>query len=78
MERGYLSDGMVDSSAAAAALTQDLVVFEAGDGVLGDGAFAEPFVSRICDDLPVGSEARGMDPVAALVTAVPGQLGMRG
>jgi hypothetical protein len=39
--------GVVDRVAAASALPQDLVVFEAGDGVFGDcPAFAEPAVAR--------------------------------
>ncbi|WP_234542367.1 hypothetical protein [Streptomyces shenzhenensis] len=34
---GNTGDGVVDAVAAAAALPEYLVVFEAGDGVLGDG-----------------------------------------
>jgi hypothetical protein len=34
---GDAGDGVVDRVAAASALAEDLVVFESGDGVFGDG-----------------------------------------
>jgi hypothetical protein len=38
VQRGDAGDGVIDSPAAASALAEDLVVFEAGDGVFGDRA----------------------------------------
>jgi hypothetical protein len=56
---GDAGDGVVDRGAAAAALAQYLVVFEAGGGVLGAGsAFAESAVVAVADDAAVGSAAR--------------------
>jgi hypothetical protein len=47
---------VVDRLAAASALTEYLVVLQAGDGVLGDGtAFAEPLVVAVADDATVGA-----------------------
>jgi hypothetical protein len=73
VERRDASDGMVDCLASAAALPEDLVVFEASDGVFGYGApFAEPFAVPVFDDAAVFSAVRRPDPVAAAVAAVAG------
>jgi hypothetical protein len=46
-------DGVVDRVAAASAWAQDLVVFEAGDGVFCDGsAFTEPAAVPVCEVPP--------------------------
>src|SRR5262249_10743413 len=64
---------MVDCFAAAAALPEDLVVFERSDGVLGYGApFPEPAVVSVFDDAAVWSAARCSRLVAAAVAAVAG------
>ncbi|MFF3518015.1 hypothetical protein [Streptomyces sp. NPDC002573] len=47
VECGDAGDGVVDRLAAAPALVEDLMVYEPGDGVLGDGpSFAEPACRR--------------------------------
>ncbi|MEU6325347.1 hypothetical protein, partial [Streptomyces sp. NPDC047009] len=56
MKRRDAGDGVVDGVAAAAALPQDLMVFEACDGVFGYcSPFPEPFVGPIFDDAAVWS-----------------------
>jgi hypothetical protein len=71
VECGDAGDGVVDPLAAASALAEDLVDFEAGDGVFCDGAaFTETAAVSVCDDAPVGSSSWCADAVAAAVAAV--------
>jgi hypothetical protein len=73
VECGDAGDGMVNAGASASALAEDLVVFEAGDGVFGDrSAFAEPAVGSVFDDAAVRSSARAADAVDAAVPSVAG------
>jgi hypothetical protein len=59
VQRGDAGDGVVDRGAAAADLAEDLVVFQAGDGVFGAGsALAESLVVAVADDFAVGSASR--------------------
>jgi hypothetical protein len=73
VECGDPGDGVVGRVAAGAALAEDWVVFEASDGVFGDGsAFTEPAVVVVFDDAPVWfwSPAWRSDALAAVVAAV--------
>ncbi|MGI5137375.1 MULTISPECIES: hypothetical protein [unclassified Streptomyces] len=71
MDCGDAGDAMVDGIATAPALAEDLVVFEAGDGVFFDRSpFAEPSVGVVFDDAAVGSAAWRAHAVDAAVAAL--------
>ncbi|MGW9031095.1 hypothetical protein ACWGQ5_45005, partial [Streptomyces sp. NPDC055722] len=67
-------DGMVGAVVFASALSKDLVVFEAGDGVFGDSvAPTEPVVVPVFDDATVWATSWCADAIAAAIPAVAGE-----